>query len=74
MPESRLQAEEIDIRSVLPQVPRGARNERKAEMARLERGFRTRKTLKGKRTYGLDLKSSDRTGNHAEVGTASVGV
>lgn len=38
------------------------------------RVLRARKTSKGKRTYDLDLKSSDGAGNHAEVGTASFGV
>lgn len=64
----------MEIRFVLQQVLRGTRNEKRAKMERRGGDLSAWKTSKGKRTYSLALKSSDGTGNHAEIPTASVGV
>lgn len=51
-----------------------SRKEKRAEMVRPGRESLSVENFKEKRTYGLNLKSSDGTGNHAELGTATVWV
>lgn len=68
-------AEKSGILFVLQQVPTGTKNEKGAEMGVAgEKGLCAWRTSKGKRTYGLDLRSTDETGNNTEAGTALVRV